>query len=448
MNKHLKRAVLPALLLFLLLFQSNQALAEHVSLSLKNGEEAEYSMSVGDTGTLSPDCSETALPVTNWSYYCSDTDILTIDQSGQFTALAPGRTWVTIYGYGSETVYDYDTGEEPEEYVYDSYELFEAQCMITVYPDMSGVTLGKESVTGYITPYDYDCDLSVSIKGNNGAPFSYENASFSYDSSNKNMNLYCSLSDNTIYLSCYNSGTTDLSITINGRTFPLKVTVYQVKINSSSVLLTKSQTKQLKVSGIPAKITWKSSNPKIATVSSKGVVKGKKTGNVIITAKAGDTRLGCVVSVTTTKVKKTIAKAKKIGATCKYSQAKRMSAGYYDCSSLVWKAYSPNGVRFGSSSYAPTSRNQAKWCKDHHRIVKGGFSSKNLQKLSLLPGDLMFESSDPENLYGSIYHVEMFTGYTFEGFDSAGKPIVGSQWANRSQNYYYPGGQLMGRPAL
>ncbi|MDD6207996.1 MAG: Ig-like domain-containing protein [Clostridiales bacterium] len=455
MNKYIKKCILfflPVLFLVLLI-PPVHALAESYSILLKNGEEAERTLSIGDTGTFLPDYTESGILVTRWSYHCSDTSVLSVDGTGHFTALAPGTAYVTISGY-KDTVYgdnyseDYYSENCYSENYYDSYEVFEAECEITVYPDMSNVTLDKTTVTGYMMEYDYDCDLSVKINGNTSTPLSSDNSSFSYESSNRDMSVYCDLSDNTIYLSCYEPGTTNLSITINGKTFSLKVTVSRLKINASSVLLAKKQTKQLKVSKTSGKITWKSSDPKIASVSSNGLVKGKKVGNVIITAKIGDKKLGCVVSVTTEKVKKAIAKAKKIGATCQYSQPKRMSAGYYDCSSLVWKAYSNNGTNLGSSSYAPTSRDQAKWCKAHNRMIKGGFSGKNLQNLSLLPGDLMFESNDQKNRYSSIYHVEMFAGYEFQGFDSNGKPIVGSLWANRVPNCYYPDGQLMGRPAL
>ena len=43
-----------------------------------------------------------------------------------------------------------------------------------------------------------------------------------------------------------------------------------IKINKSSVSVYVNQTVTLKVSGTKAKVTWTSSNKKIATVSSKG----------------------------------------------------------------------------------------------------------------------------------------------------------------------------------
>lgn len=45
------------------------------------------------------------------------------------------------------------------------------------------------------------------------------------------------------------------------------------------------------------KATWKSSNPKVATVSSKGKVNAKKKGTTTITAKVGKTTYKCMVTV-------------------------------------------------------------------------------------------------------------------------------------------------------
>ena len=57
----------------------------------------------------------------------------------------------------------------------------------------------------------------------------------------------------------------------------------------------------LKPQRVPAnsteKITYKSSNTKIATVSTKGVIKAKKKGTVTITVKSGDVKVRCRVTV-------------------------------------------------------------------------------------------------------------------------------------------------------
>lgn len=69
------------------------------------------------------------------------------------------------------------------------------------------------------------------------------------------------------------------------------------KISDKKITLYNSDTYKLKVTGGKGKITWKSSNKKIATVSKKGVVKAKKGGTCTITAKRDGKTMKCKVKV-------------------------------------------------------------------------------------------------------------------------------------------------------
>ena len=75
------------------------------------------------------------------------------------------------------------------------------------------------------------------------------------------------------------------------------VPVYAAKINRKKVTITVGNTVKLKVTGVRGKIKWNSSNKKVAIVSSKGKVKGKKAGRAIITAKVGSKKYICKVVV-------------------------------------------------------------------------------------------------------------------------------------------------------
>ena len=71
------------------------------------------------------------------------------------------------------------------------------------------------------------------------------------------------------------------------------VKVTKLRMNKTSVDLLKGKTVQLKVTVTPSNatnkaVTWTSSNKKIATVTSNGLVKAVRTGTVTITAKAKD----------------------------------------------------------------------------------------------------------------------------------------------------------------
>lgn len=323
--------------------------------------------------------------------------------------------------------------------------------------DMTNVTLSKTSVSAYLVPtYSYgktvvygNAELDIAVNSPVILDETMEGVHLSCKSSNKKVRAEASLSNNILHLKIYGRQNckTKLTVSIAEKKFQIKVSVKTVKISDSSLLLEKGNTKQLKIKGCSKGITWSSSNKKIATVSKKGVVKGKNIGNVIISAKIGNKRIGCAVSVTTYALKKVCERATYIGNNWQYSQAKRTQFGYYDCSALVWKAYNEcAGVNFGSASYPGTSRSESAWCLANNRMIKGGYTYKKVLKMQLNPGDLVFKSTNPNDPYHTTYHVEMFTGYICLGYNSNGKPTVTSLWASRSAGYGAEDGSLLARP--
>ena len=113
----------------------------------------------------------------------------------------------------------------------------------------------------------------------------------------------------------------------------------------------------------------------------------------------------------------------------------------------------------------------------HKRLVKGGFSDKNIRNMKIHAGDLLFETGGNNKRYRGIYHVEMISGYICYGFTEkliSGnrciafiskiisifrisspykgtaiiimKPILGITWVNRPIDYYPHMGQMVGRP--
>lgn len=75
----------------------------------------------------------------------------------------------------------------------------------------------------------------------------------------------------------------------------------KVKINKSKATIYVGNTISLKIKNNKKKVKWKSSNKKIASVSKKGKVKGKKVGKATIIAKVGKKKLKCKVNVINTK---------------------------------------------------------------------------------------------------------------------------------------------------
>ena len=71
----------------------------------------------------------------------------------------------------------------------------------------------------------------------------------------------------------------------------------KIKLNKTKVTLNVNQTTTLKVKGTSKKVTWSSSNKKVAKVSKKGKVTAVKAGKAKITAKVASKKLICKVTV-------------------------------------------------------------------------------------------------------------------------------------------------------
>lgn len=377
----------------------------------------------------------------------SNSDILKVDEEGNFFAAAHGKAEVTI------TLYIEDSGEEEDNRFYEDYyrpysDTLEAVYIVTVAPDMTNVFLKNSTQTKYIEkniwgyyeipPYTFPLDSDVMLNGDNPG------IDMSISSSNSKVKVSGELHENNIILYPSEKGSTTVTITICGKTFEVKIKTIALKINKNSLLMAKGKSAKLKISGVSSNIKWSSSNKRIATVSSNGTVKGKRTGNVVIKAKIKNVSLGCAVSVVTDTRLKVVKRASQIAKTCTYSQNKRMQSKYYDCSSLVWKAYSKYGQNFGNKSYAPVAADLGKWCAVRKKVVKGGITYHNVQKMKYNPGDLYFATGSNNGRYKGISHVEMISGYVCYGFDSNGKPILELDYVNRYPGKYYGG--MVGQP--
>lgn len=366
----------------------------------------------------------------------SDASVVQVDNEGNFNLLKEGSASVAVKGWDEE-----------------GKEVFRAGYSFVVGGDVSRTALGKTSVQGYLFAQDYDdymtdemvvpfvnapdlkyCSFQVVGPENSDDDFYYSPVNCRLDRERK-----------ALVITATKKGETDVTIRLNRKQFTVKVNVSTVTMKKTSALLAVKGKLRLSVKGYPGKIKWVSSNKKVASVSKKGYIKAKKkTGNTVVYAQIGDHRMGCAVSVVSPKMKKVIGTAKRIAKTCKYSQANRMSDKYYDCSSLVWKAFRKMGKTFGDANYAPVAANMAKWCAGKKKMIKGGANADNIRKMKLKPGDLVFMTGSDNSRYKGIYHVEMFVGYRCYGFQGK-TPILTTCWANRFDGYGN-GMKLIGRP--
>lgn len=92
-------------------------------------------------------------------------------------------------------------------------------------------------------------------------------------------------------------GTAVITVTNNRVSRTFKVTVKNPTLNRTTLNLKAKKNYTLKVQGKIGKVTFKSSNTKVAIVNAKGKVVAKKKGNATITVKANGITLKCKVKV-------------------------------------------------------------------------------------------------------------------------------------------------------
>lgn len=386
---------------------------------------------VGDTGYLRPQAENLKDPlgqpiqIASWVYSSHDPSVVAVDRDGCYQAFQMGSSEVSIQGYSSSGML-----------------LFYATCTIQVSVDMSGVTLAKNNLTGYLCG---ESQFLENIQILSSTVLNKENSEFTYRSTNPDMSVGCSLKDNVLIIESGSEGKTVLRVTINGKVFEIPITITRLEISKRSYVGSKGKTFRLSIKGTREKVVWSSSNPNVVKAARSGNVRMRRTGNAVITAEVAGHKLGCAVSVISPKLLKVVKRAKYIGANWKYSQPKRMQNGYYDCSALVWKSYSRMGKKFGMANYAPVAADLAKWCKKRGKVLTKSYTRQHIQKMKFRPGDLMFETGQDNGRYKGIYHVEMFVGYAVAYYDQNGKPVLNELWAARPEGCY-GGGHLMERP--
>lgn len=129
-------------------------------------------------------------------------------------------------------------------------------------------------------------------------------------------------------------------------------------LSAAKVTLKVGKTKKLKVKNVgKKKVTWTSSNKKVATVSKTGKVKAKKAGKATITAKVGKKKLKCKV---------TVKKAKKSGGYYKETLDGYMipRKSLQDYKKIVTSVL---GNNYTKKTEAERSWALAKWICDHKK---------------------------------------------------------------------------------
>lgn len=108
------------------------------------------------------------------------------------------------------------------------------------------------------------------------------------------------------------------SVTLQGEYYP--------GLSAKNITLQAGKTKTLKAYGAKQTVKWSSSNQKVATVNSQGVVKAKKAGTATITARFGSQSLKCKVTVPIS-YKAVAKKLKSFAGKSKYFKFKTIDVG-------------------------------------------------------------------------------------------------------------------------
>ena len=77
----------------------------------------------------------------------------------------------------------------------------------------------------------------------------------------------------------------------------ISVQAASTKLSKTKLTMNKKEKYTLKLKGSKKKVKWSSNKKSVASITSKGRITAKKTGNVVITAKVGGKKYKCKVKV-------------------------------------------------------------------------------------------------------------------------------------------------------
>ncbi len=207
------------------------------------------------------------------------------------------------------------------------------------------------------------------------------------------------------------TGKTTIIITADGKKIkhPLIITNPQLKTTHITINLKEHKKFPLTGTSSSSKVTYKSKKSSVATVSKSGTITGRSYGDTKITATVDGKSFHLKVKVTNKRAENACKIGYQIINSSTYSQARRMTEGYYDCSSLVFRSYGCDSALLGGqSTWAPTAASMAAHLETAGKVI----SYTGIDASQLLPGDLIFYSkpNGSNGRYKNIHHVSMYYG--------------------------------------
>ena len=240
---------------------------EHLNAAMKGLVLKQPSMTLGkksitlDAGKTSTLSVKTENTTETPSFKSSNTKVATVNKTtGKITAKAEGTTTIKVTcGSLTET------------------------CKVTVKPV---VTVSSSKLTAY---KGVSTTLKATVKGSSKAP--------TFKSSNTKV---LTVNKTTGKITPKAAGKTTITVTCGSAKTTCTVTVKNptLTLTKSSASISVKKTTTIKAKATPSKtIKYKSSNTKVATVNSKGVVKGIRKGKATITLKSGNKKYNIKITV-------------------------------------------------------------------------------------------------------------------------------------------------------
>lgn len=203
----------------------------------------------------------------NVTYRSSNDEIALIDSKGKIIALQEGKVTITAKAQDS-------SGKS-------------AKCIVQIVKETpaTGITIPNKETTMVVGESD-TLDKIVTPHNTSDA--------FKWTSDNSKI---VSINKSTGRMKALRTGNATITVsTTSGKTATCKVTV--VGLNRTKLVMEQYDTYQLSIVGASDTVRWDVANPKIARVSSTGVISARKKGTTTVTAIIRGRRMNCKVTVT------------------------------------------------------------------------------------------------------------------------------------------------------
>ena len=250
------------------------------------------------------------------------------------------------------------------------------------------------------------CQTRLALVDQSGNPVQYKTM-------NESVVSLVSFDSTGVVILAKAKGQTTITASVDGVQFECQISVTNPVLKTVYGFYQKKKGFSLHLSGLnDASVpVWSSSDDKVARVSQKGRVSTRSYGSSTIRCQVDGKTIEYYVAVS----KKTAVRAMRIGykkiGKKKYSQARRMSKNYYDCSSFVYRTYRSAGKYLvEKTGWAPVAADIAKYYVRKKKYVKasGVYNEKKLR-----PGDLVCfggSRASRNGRYKRIYHIAMYIG--------------------------------------